>query len=88
MPSCCNPWQDVEVRRLVANRKGCRDRVRRLKLSKLILQAVSYAKRRYCIEKAKRILQKFRNLNRLDRIDNSLRLVMISNARLTLLQNC
>ena len=37
-PSCCKPWQDVEVRRLIADRKGCRNCVRRLELSKLILK--------------------------------------------------
>ena len=56
-PSCCKPWQDVEVRRLVADRKGCRDRVRRLELSKLILKSVRCAKRRYCTAEAKRILK-------------------------------
>ena len=70
-PSCCKPWQDVEVRRLVADRKGCRDRVRRLELSKLILKAVRCAKRRYCTAEAKRILQEFRDLNRLQSVHNS-----------------
>ena len=42
-PLCCTPWQDVEVRRLVADRKGCRDRVRRLELSNLISKAVRCA---------------------------------------------
>ena len=55
--SCCKPWQDAEVKRLVAERKGCRDRARRLELSKLILKAVRCAKRRYCTVETKRILQ-------------------------------
>ena len=70
-PSCCKPWQDAEVKRLVAERKGCRDRARRLELSKLILKAVRCAKRRYCTAEAKRILQEFRDLNRLNMIHDS-----------------
>ena len=70
VPSCFKPWQDAEVRCLVADRKGCRDRVRRLELSKLILKAVRCAKRRYCTAEAKRILQEFLDLNRLNNVHN------------------
>ena len=65
------PWQDFEVPRLVADRKGCSDRVRRLELSKLISRAVRCAKRRYCTAEATRILQEFRDLNRLNNAHNS-----------------
>ena len=57
--------------RLIADRQGCRDRVRRLELSKLILKAVRCAKRRYCTAEAKRILQEFRDFNRLQSVHNS-----------------
>ena len=57
--------------RLVADRKGCSDRVRRLELSKLISRAVRCAKRRYCTAEATRILQEFRDLNRLNNAHNS-----------------
>ena len=59
------------MRRLIADRKGCSDRVRRLELSKLILKAVRFAERRYCTAETKRILQEFRDLNRLKGVHNS-----------------
>ena len=54
-PSYCKPWQDVEVCRLIADRKGCRDRVRRFHLCTFILKMFRCAKRRYCTNRLKNI---------------------------------
>ena len=57
--SSTKPWKDPDVKRLVSERRTCRDSGRRLELSKAIMKAVRIAKRRYCSSETKVILEQF-----------------------------
>ena len=64
-------WKDPDVKRLVSERRSCRDSGRRLELSKAIMKAVRIAKRKYCSLETKVILEQFKDLKRLNLVRDS-----------------
>ena len=52
----CKPWQSIGVKRLVNERRGCTDSIRRRQLSKDIFRIVRNATREYQSDQTTRIL--------------------------------
>ena len=76
------PWKGPDVKRIVSERRTCRDSGRRVELSKAIMKAVRIAKRKHCYSKAKVILEELKNLKRLNLVHDSLSSVAPSVASL------
>ena len=62
------PWQNPDVQHLMSLRRGCRDRLERCRLSKLIQKHLRREMRSKRNAKLERVLHEFRDLNRLESV--------------------